>query len=124
MNFLKPQSFPCTKRYALWLSASSGGPQKTKNTSSLGVRKKKKKTSAGILLTHGFGLLALGVEDGELELGSDLGLWTADQQQVEGQVVFALLVQAFGVHTQTPEAEGGEVALTSRKKKKAPCALM
>lgn len=25
MNFLKPQSFPCTNRYALWLS---GGKQK------------------------------------------------------------------------------------------------
>lgn len=54
-------------------------------------------------LTHGFGLLSLGVEDGELELGAHLGLWTADQQQVERQVVFALLIQALGIHSQTPE---------------------
>lgn len=50
-------------------------------------------------LTHGLGLLSLGVEDGELELGTHLALGTADQEQVEGQVVFTLLVQAFRVYT-------------------------
>lgn len=54
-------------------------------------------------LTHGFGLLSLGVEDGEFEFGAYLCLRTADQQQVEGQVVFALLVQALGIHSQTPD---------------------
>lgn len=57
-------------------------------------------------LTHGFGLLSLSVEDGELELGAHLGLWTADQQQVERQVVFALLIQALGIHSQTPDGGG------------------
>lgn len=54
-------------------------------------------------LTHGFCLLSLGIENGELELGAHLGLRTADQQQVERQVVFALLIQAFGIHSQTPD---------------------
>lgn len=57
-------------------------------------------------LTHGFGLLSLGVEDGELELGTHLCLWTADQQQVERQVVFALLIQPLGIHSQTPVGGG------------------
>lgn len=58
-------------------------------------------------LTHGFGLLSLGVEDGELELGTHLCLWTADQQQVERQVVFTLLIQTLGIHSQTPDGGGG-----------------
>ena len=53
-------------------------------------------------LTHGFGLLSLGVEDGELELGTHLSLGAADQQQVKRQVVFALFIQTLGIHTQTP----------------------
>lgn len=57
-------------------------------------------------LTHGFGLLSLGIEDGELELGTHLCLWTADQQQVERQVVFTLLIQTFRIHSQTPD--GGD----------------
>ena len=59
-------------------------------------------------LTHGFGLLSLGVEDGELELGTDLALGTADQEQVEGQVVLALLIQPLGVNAQAPEERGQE----------------
>lgn len=57
-------------------------------------------------LTHGFGLLSLGIEDGELELGTHLCLWTADQQQVERQVVFTLLIQTFRIHSQTPDGGG------------------
>lgn len=57
-------------------------------------------------LTHGFGLLSLGIEDGELELSAHLSLRTADQQQVERQVIFALLIQALGIHSQTPDGGG------------------
>lgn len=69
------------------------------------VRSDSLKVVAPQWLTHGFGLLSLGVEDGEFELGAHLGLRTADQQQVERQVVFALLVQALRIHSQTPDGE-------------------
>lgn len=58
-------------------------------------------------LTHGFRLLSLGIEDGELEFGAHLGLGAADQQQVQRQVVFALLIQTLGINTQTPEVGWG-----------------
>lgn len=56
-------------------------------------------------LTHGFGLLALSVEDGELKLCTHFALGTAYQEQIEGQVVFTLLIQAFWIDPQTPGQE-------------------
>lgn len=73
------------------------------------IDSQKSRKYAHFALTHGFGLLSLGVEDGELELGTHLGLRTADQQQVEGQVIFTLLVQALGIHPQTPDGDGGRI---------------
>lgn len=52
--------------------------------------------------THSFGFFSLGIQDGELELGPNLTLWTADQQQVERQVIFAFLIQPLRVYSQTP----------------------
>ena len=62
-------------------------------------------------LTHCFPFLSLVVEDRELELCSDLGLHTADQDQVERDVVSALIVQPSRVDSQTPVSErrGGEI---------------
>lgn len=56
-----------------------------------------------IKLTHGFGLLSLGVQDGELELCTNLCFRTADQQQVQRKVIFAFLIQAFRIYSQTPD---------------------
>lgn len=56
-------------------------------------------------LTHCFPLLSLVVQDRELELCSDLGLHATDQDQVEGDVVSALVVQPSRVDSQTPVSE-------------------
>lgn len=53
-------------------------------------------------LTHGFSLFFLVIEDGELELCSHLTLVPGDKEQIERQVVPALLIQTLGIHSQTP----------------------
>ena len=55
-----------------------------------------------MLLAHGLGLLALGVQNAELELGAHLALETGDEQQVEREVVLALFVEAARIHAQAP----------------------
>lgn len=64
-------------------------------------------------LTHGFGLLALSVEDGELKLCAHFTLGTAYQEQIERQVIFAFLVQSFWIHPQTPGREENVKALAT-----------
>lgn len=75
MNFLKPQSLPCTKRYA-----------RCDSISSLIVRTQRD--------THGLGLLSLRIQNGELELGSDLALVALHEQQIQTEVVATFLVQS------------------------------
>ena len=51
---------------------------------------------------HRLCLLPLGVEDAEFELGAHFALVAGDEQEVEGEVVLRLLVQALRVDPQTP----------------------
>ena len=54
------------------------------------------------LALHSLGLLPLGVEDAEFELGAHFALVAGDEQEVEGEVVLRLLVQALRVDPQAP----------------------
>jgi hypothetical protein len=54
------------------------------------------------ILTHGLSFFSFGIEDREFEFGSHFRLVTRHQQQVERQVILALLIQAFGIDSQTP----------------------
>ena len=54
------------------------------------------------LTFHGLGLLFFRVEYAELEFGPHFGLVTGDQEEVEGEVVFGVLVKSLGVDPQAP----------------------
>ena len=54
------------------------------------------------LTLHGLGLLFLGVEYAELELGPHLRLVAGDQEEVEGEVVLRVFVKSLGVDPQAP----------------------
>ena len=48
------------------------------------------------------GLLSLGVEDAELELGADFRLVALHEEEVETQVVLGLLIQPLRIDPQAP----------------------
>ena len=54
------------------------------------------------LTLHRLRFLALGVQDGELELGLHFALAARDEKQIERQVVLALLIESFRVDPQAP----------------------
>ena len=53
-------------------------------------------------LTHRLGFFTLGVENGELELGSNFRLVAGDKQQIQRQIVLAFFIQALRINSQTP----------------------
>lgn len=49
------------------------------------------------LALHRFGLFPFGIQNGKLELGSDLGLVAGDEEEVERQVVLRFFIQPLWV---------------------------
>jgi hypothetical protein len=75
------------------------------------------------ILTHGLSFFSFGIEDREFEFGSHFRFVTRHQQQVERQVIFTFLIQAFGVDSQTPVSIHNvlELAKMSDTKKSGRC---
>lgn len=73
INFLKPQSFPWTNRYALWLSKKQSKHDRLATTHTTGLF-----TRFIFLkgLTHGFSFFSFGIQQGELEFCSHFTFWT------------------------------------------------
>ena len=88
MNFLKPQSLPWTNL-----------ERDLKNGS---TRMLLKLPPVGSLTLHRLCLLPLCVENAEFELCSDFTFVAGHEEEVEGEVVLGLLVQALRVDPQAP----------------------
>ena len=93
MNFLKPQSLPCTNLQRI---KKSNRLRKIHNYS------KSINQPVCSLTLHRLCLLPLGIENAEFELCSNFTFVAGDQEEVEGEVVLRLLVQALRVDPQTP----------------------
>lgn len=53
-------------------------------------------------LTHCFGFFSFGIKNRKFKLCSDFGFVARNEKEIQWQVVFALLIQALRIHSQTP----------------------